>query len=329
MERPTPTHGFAQTLQQLPTGQLVGATVGGLLAIALWVEPNLNWRSPRAIARTLFASLDTVAIAVAVVLYAKHQPERRAQQHWEAWQAIDQAAATPLALHYTRNQALQRLTADGRSLAGLHLAEADLSGLSLDAADLSGANLSGANLRDMSLHRANLSGANLSGANLSDANLTAASFSGANFNGANLSHADLGDAKLNHANLSFANLHSARLSEANLSHANLNEATLNEARLIGTDLSFADLTGANLTNTNLSFANLCHTDLRWAQGITKEQLEKAKLCQTKVPDGMALDCDRDCKELQHRYPWIFEEFVAPAATMTQPAPVLDREHEPI
>lgn len=325
MERPLSVTTVTHTFHRLPTGQLVGATVGVLLAIALWVEPNLNWRSPRAIARTLFESLDTVAIAVAVLLYAKHQPERRAQKHWDAWQAIDIAAATPLTRHYSRNQALQRLTADGISLAGLHLAEADLSSLSLDEADLSGANLSGATLRDVSFHRANLSSANLSGANLSDANLTAASFSGANFNGANLSHADLGDAKLNHADVSFANLHSARLSEANLNHANLGEATLNEARLIGADLSFANLSGANLTNTNLSFANLCRTNLQWAKGITKEQLEKAKLCQTRLPDGMALDCDRDCKELQHRYPWIVEELVAPNAQEPFQPPALQLE----
>ncbi|MEO1208836.1 MAG: pentapeptide repeat-containing protein [Cyanobacteria bacterium J06638_20] len=318
MENHSPFTAAEQHVSQLSTGKLVSLTVGVLLAIALWVEPGLNWRSPRAIARVLFESLDTVAIAVAVLLYAKHRPDNKAQKHWEAWQAIDQAAATPLTLHYSRNQALQRLAEDDVSLAGIRLPEADLAGLSLEGAHLSGANLSGANLREISFHQSNLSGANLSGANLSDANLTKASFSGANLNGANLSYADMGDAKLNHANLSFSNLYSARLSEANLSHANLNEATLNDARLIGTDLSFADLSGANLTNTNLSFTNLCRTNLQWAKGITQSQLEKSKLCQTVLPNGIDLDCDRDCKELQHRYPWISEELAEPQDQLTMP-----------
>jgi len=323
MEHQPSFNSIEQRFQRLPTGKLVSTAAGLLLAIALLVEPGLNWRSPKAVARVLFESLDTVAIVVGVLLYAKSRSERRAQRQWEAWQAIDQAAATPLSLHYSRNQALRLLTEDGIALAGIRLSEADLAGMSLDGGNLSGANLSGANLREVSFHRANLSTANLSGATLSDANLTAASFSGANFNGANLSHADLGDAKLNHANLSFANLHSARLSEANLSHANLNEATLNEARLIGADLSFADLSGANLAHTNLSFANLCRTNLQWAKGLTKEQLEKAKLCQTKLPDGMELDCDRDCKELKHRYPWIFEEIVEPEDELTVQTPILE------
>lgn len=323
MEHHSPFTSSEHRISQLSTGKLVSITAGVLLAIALWVEPGLNWRSPRAIARVLFDSLDTVAIAVAVLLYARHGTDRKAQKHWEAWQAIDQAAATPLTLHYSRNQALQLLAEDDISLAGIRLPEAELAGVSLEGAYLSGANLSGANLREVSFQQANLSSANLSGANLSDADLTKASFSGANLNGANLSHADMGDAKLNHANLSFANLHSARLSEANLNHANLSEATLNDARLIGTDLSFANLSGADLTDTNLSFTNLCRTNLQWAKGVTQEQLEKAKLCQTVLPDGMSLDCDRDCKELKHRYPWIFEELPEPKDKLIFPAPSLE------
>jgi len=72
-----------------------------------------------------------------------------------------------------------------------------------------------------------------------------------------------------------------------LSNANLRGADLRDANLIFAKLSYADLSEAELLNANL----------RGAKNLTVEQLEGAKLCQTKLPEGINLDPNRDCQEL--------------------------------
>ena len=223
-------------------------------------------------------------------------------------------------------------------LGNVNLSHVDLSNADLSNADLSGANLSGASLSRASLSVATLSGANLSGASLAKADMTGVDLSEANLSGAslakadmtgvdlseaNLSRTDLSDVSLSFSNLSGVNLNRINLSgaslirtdlseaslvDADLSRANLNGANLSGANLISADLSSASLIRTNLSEANLSLtlfrranlseANLSNTDLSLAKRLTKKQLEKAKLCDTTLPDGIDLDPNRDCPTSQ-------------------------------
>ena len=117
--------------------------------------------------------------------------------------------------------------------------------------------------------RADLRGANLSGSNLSGANLRGSDLRGANLIGAYLHKTDLEGANLRHGNLKGANLR-----HANLQHANLEEA----------NLSFTNPWGANLTGANLEGAKLVWIALRGAEGLTIEQLSRAKTLYTAALD---------------------------------------------
>jgi uncharacterized protein YjbI with pentapeptide repeats len=156
-------------------------------------------------------------------------------------------------------------------LSGANLARADLSLAEMPWADLPAANLSGANLSRTNLSYANLTDADLSGANLSHVNLSKANLLRANLSRANLSDATL-DADFSKANLSEANLSNACLWNANLSDANLSHAHLSSANFPPRPLS-----NATLSNTKLDEAYLEGVDLRGTKGLTKSQLEKAKI----------------------------------------------------
>lgn len=275
--RKRPANQAEQWLQMIPTWLFVGGTVVFLAGISLWVEPNVNWRSPRDIVRVVFNDAESIAIASAVLLYFKESPDRKEQKHYEAWQVIDNAAAAGVPTSFARNKALESLNRDGVLLGGIDIPKADLSNIDLSGAylyqaDLSGTNLSFATLRDTDLGRANLKGAILSYALLN----------GAGFLGADLSCVDLSNAVLN---------------GANLISCNLSDANLGGAYLIDADLSNANLSGAVLNG-----AFLIRSNLHSAKGVTWEQLAQTKLCQVTLPDGVELDPDRDCEELRgHDY----------------------------
>lgn len=99
----------------------------------------------------------------------------------------------------------------------------------------------------------------------------------------------LDGADLQTAFLNFAVLYRADLSGADLACASLIDTELNEVRLSGAFLNFANLSGADLTGADLSDAYLSG-----AIGVTKEQLEKAYLCGTELPEGIDIDPNRDC-----------------------------------
>ena len=192
------------------------------------------------------------------------------------------------------------------NLSGADLFDANLSGADLSSADLfdanlMGANLSGADLFDADLFDANIRGANLSDANLSDARLINANLSDANIRGANLSDANIRGANLSDANLSDARLINANLSDANLRGANLSGADLFDANLSDANLRGANLSGSDLFDANLSDANLIGANLSNARNLTEEQLSKARLCRTRLPEGTTLDPDRDCELLLGAY----------------------------
>ena len=148
---------------------------------------------------------------------------------------------------------------DGTILRGVNLSSIDISGAYLDSANLRGGDFNGANLSKVNLIGANLSGANLSGANLSDADLSGANLRGSVFSG-----------------------------------TNLRETVLNLANLSGANLSNANLSGANLSNANLSGANLFRANLLGSRSLTTQSLQASRLCNTKLPNNLALDPNRDC-----------------------------------
>ena len=168
--------------------------------------------------------------------------------------------------------------------------------------DLSGTNLVRANLR-----RAHLDSADLRRANLLESD----------FSDAYLNNADLGRANLNFTIVRNAHLDSARLNGTNCSDADLSGANLFKTNFRGADLSDADLSGANLSESHLSHANLSGAifyranllsaiflganfrgaDLSGARNLTAEQLVTPKLCQTKLPEGIDLNPNRDCEAL--------------------------------
>ncbi len=187
---------------------------------------------------------------------------------------------------------------------------ANLRGRDLRHADAGGAFLVRANLHRANFKEADLGGANLQGAilletnlqkvNLFFANLQKTDFTNAHLQEANLQLAKLQKANLTNANLQGANLTNANLQEATLFSANLQGAILVDAQLQGTKfgsdvlrgikpkgayLQWLVLLGANLQGARLwrakfqgailMGANLQGADLRWAEGLTKEQLDEA------------------------------------------------------
>ena len=130
------------------------------------------------------------------------------------------------------------------------------------------------------------------------------------FSGAALSNVTLRRTNLRRATFRGANLTAADLSVTDLSSADFSGATLREATFFGATLreaifSRADLSEANLSETDLSGANLVEADLRKAAFInatlseaivSESQLEESIICQTLLPEGFALDPNRDCPD---------------------------------
>ncbi|MBW4583468.1 MAG: pentapeptide repeat-containing protein [Tildeniella nuda ZEHNDER 1965/U140] len=254
------TRQLERTVQSIPTWLAIMVAVVFLAALALWAEDDIQIRSfqdliARETIKAIFAQTQSIAVVVAIILYLKEAPDRRAQKHYEAWRVIDNAAAANVSTSYARRIALQDLHKDSVSLRGLDASGANLARIGLPKADLQEANLERSNLQDADLQAANLSGANLCGANLQQANLRG------------------------------ANLHAANLQEANLRDADLSGANLRE-----TNLQKANLRGAELWRAELWDADLQDADLRWAefQGV---ELNGAKLCRTTMPDGTELSQD--------------------------------------
>ena len=231
-----------------------------------------------------------------------------------------------------RNTNLERASLGEANLEGAYLADANLTGAflvdanlteaylgdaNLEWANLADANLEWANLREANLEGANLREANLAGAYLREANLEGAYLWSANLEGAvpveaNLEGAYLWGANLEGAGLVGANLEGAVLVGANLEgavlgEANLEGASLREANLAGANLVEANLEGAYLVEANLEGAYLVEANLSNTEGLTVEQLSKAQLCKTELPDYIDLDPNYHCEALKEQYPWLFDD----------------------
>lgn len=243
-----------QAVQSIPTWLAITVAVVCLAVLALWAEDDIQIHSfqdliSRETIKVIFAQVQSIAVVVAIILYLKEAPDRRAQKHYEAWRVIDNAAAANVSTSYARRIALQDLHKDSVSLRGLDASGANLARISLPNADLQEANLERANLQEADLQEADLSEANLCGANLQKANLRG-------------------------ANLQTANLQEANLRDADLSGANLRETNLQKANLRGAELWRAELWSADLQDA----------DLRWAE-FQGSELNGARLCCTTMPDG--------------------------------------------
>lgn len=130
----------------------------------------------------------------------------------------------------------------------------------------------------------------LRGADLRGADLRARPFCFANFSRVDLRGADLRGADLSFADLRGTNLGMADLTEANLTGADLGKIEIQPSDLEGLQdprKDIIDLLRKSTHYTNLSDANLSKADLRKANGITVEELEKqAKSLQGAImPDG--------------------------------------------
>ena len=209
-----PVHPIERWMQSVPTWLVASLAVIALLIIKILAAvpeiqdsfplniPDHHWD----VISTLLSDVESIAAVIAVILYIKGAPERRAQRHYEAWQVVDMAASANMAVSYARYQALEDLHRDGLSLQGLEAANANLAEIQLPQADLSYCNLSMANLQQANLQGANLQGADLRAADLQNANLRGANLQGSNLQGANLRNAELWEVKWWDADLSEAEL---------------------------------------------------------------------------------------------------------------------------
>ena len=195
---------------------------------------------------------------------------------------------------------------DGADLSQLDLHGAHLSGVNFRGADLRGANLQGADLSKANLYGVDLRGANLFGSIIHGSDFCSADLRSTNFGSANLCDANLVGARLNGADLCNSNLSGAKLSAAKLygakiAGADLRGAKLSEAKLRGADFSGANLGGADFSKANardavFSEADLSGTDLSTVEELTKDQIQNAFLCKTKLP-FRDLKPDRDCEKV--------------------------------
>ncbi|MEM9907007.1 MAG: pentapeptide repeat-containing protein [Cyanobacteria bacterium P01_D01_bin.44] len=226
-------HRLEKRLQVIPTWlvALIAFLILSSLIIFIRAEeanlPSLEatLTAPKQVMKLLIEDAEAIALVVAVILYVKGAPDRKAQKHYEAWRVIDTAAAANVTTSYARYQALLDLHQDGVSLQWLEAPNANLSNITLPRADLRECNLQGANLQHANLRGANFQGADLTGANLSHANLmgsnlTAADLREANLRGAVLWKAQLWETDLAYAELRWADLHREQLEGANL-HATI------------------------------------------------------------------------------------------------------------
>ncbi|MEA5462913.1 pentapeptide repeat-containing protein [Leptothoe sp. PORK10 BA2] len=224
-----PDHPVERWMQSVPTWVVATLAVIALLALkVLAVAPDIQqtlapqvqsqqWK----VLSTLLSDIESIAAVIAVILYLKGAPDRRAQRHYDAWRVIDLAAANQMSVSYARYQALEELHRDGRSLQRLEASNANLAEIELPQADLRYCNLSLANLSKANLRGANLQGADLRATDLQYANLRGANLQGSNLQGANLRNAELWevnwwDADLSEAELRWADVHIEDLEGARL-----------------------------------------------------------------------------------------------------------------
>lgn len=160
------------------------------------------------------ANVESLSIITAAMLFLLEGKQRRQRQNGEAMEVIYACQQAGVRLSFARNDAMERLSAQGIWLDGLDLAGAQLDGIWAPQARWRQMRLRGSSLRGACLHDTDLRGSDLSEADLSGADLRHADLRGVNLQGALLARADLRHADLLEAQLDGADLSGARLEGA-------------------------------------------------------------------------------------------------------------------
>lgn len=126
------------------------------------------------------------------------------------------------------------------------------------------------------LVKTNLSKVNLFEANLNTANIANSVLIEANLEGARLNQTNFENANLNQANLKNTFASGAIFKDAFLIKANFEGAFLIKTNFKNGYLMEANLSNCALAETNFEDTNLYKADFRGAEGLTLEQLSKAK-----------------------------------------------------
>ena len=121
-----PIHPAERWMQSVPTWLVAVLAVITLLLLKILaeVEPIQTAIAPDVhsqywkIVSTLLSDVESVAAVIAVILYIKGAPERRAQRNYDAWRVVDMAAGANMSVSYARYQALEDLHRDGLSQYG-------------------------------------------------------------------------------------------------------------------------------------------------------------------------------------------------------------------
>ncbi|MBE9069371.1 pentapeptide repeat-containing protein [Leptolyngbya cf. ectocarpi LEGE 11479] len=262
----------------------------------IW-EPILTWANNQAIL-SLLGLIGNAGVIMAVLMYVGSEKQRRDAEVLNAWQTLTNAQGQPG--NGGRIHALEFLNASPRN------GESDYSGanwrrrasclwictweseslagidLSIEPEDENISNNESVFLNDILSHKISQK------IYLREVQLPEA----------DLSYSNLGGADLREANLEKANLLGANLEGADLGGANLKGAFLWRSNLKGANFWGADLEGVAFLDTNLESTVLGDANLQNIKVVTQEQLTQAKLCLTKLPDGISLDPNRDCRELR-------------------------------
>lgn len=119
--------------------------------------------------------------------------------------------------------------------------------------------------------------------------LTGACLRGAELNGGNFANASFRDADMAHAQFYAADLRAVNFAGAGLQHAYLRDAQISHSNFTSADLSNASLRGCDcagilLAGTCLDETSLIDADLRQAKYLTKGQLSRSVVDNTRLPD---------------------------------------------
>lgn len=152
MKRKKYFNNVEEILEYIPAWMFFSAVALLLSGIALWVEEDINIKSPHDVMRVLFKSADSISIVAGVILYFKEIPKRKVEKHSEALRIIENRNPVNFYTSHEWKRTLGVLHKDGVSLASIDFSGADLSNV-----NLSGANLTQANLIDVDLRKAQLS----------------------------------------------------------------------------------------------------------------------------------------------------------------------------
>lgn len=132
-------------------------------------------------------------------------------------------------------------------------------------------NLVNCHLPKTNLSYVNLKASNLNSANISNCSLIEINFENCRLNQTNLENSNLNGANLRGAYASGSNFQDAYLIKANLENAFLIKSNFKNAFLMESNMAHSYLMGADFEN-----ASLYKADLRGAQGLTADQLVRAK-----------------------------------------------------